>query len=154
MHSTVIDAQVWQRWSHARHLKVLAAFEDSSTGTRIKAFRQEFTHHLTQGCRVIEHVWLCNMFRLRELREIAAEEAAASDLIVIALHNAERLPDEVKAWADLWLRQRADHKPLLLALLEPTKEGATRTIEMCLREAAHDGGIELLVDSVAETEGR
>jgi hypothetical protein len=154
MHSTVIDPQVWQRWHHARQLTVLVAFEDSSTGTRIKEFRQDLSRRLGQHCRVIEHVWLFNMFRLRELREIAAEEAAAADVVVVAMHNSEQLSDEVKAWIDLWLQHQGERKPLLLALLEPAREGAARTIATCLQDAVREGGNELLVESWSESEAR
>jgi len=154
MNSIASDSQVWQRWKRARQVTVLGVFEDSSTGTRIKAFREDLSHHLGRGCRITEHVWLFSMLRLRELREIAAEEAAASELIVIAMHNAERLPDEVKAWIDLWLQQKGERKPLLLALLDPAKEGATQATETCLREATREGGIELRVESRPEPEGR
>jgi hypothetical protein len=153
MHATVLAPQVWQRWREARQLVLLATFEDSTTGTRVKEFRQELSRQLGQECRIIEHVWLFNMFRLRELREIAAEEAAAADLILISLHETERLPEDVQAWMDLWLRQKGDRKPLLLALLEPTREGAPRMSERCLRDAAREGGIDFLVESWAEFEG-
>ena len=154
MHATVLAPQVWQRWRETRQLSLLATFEDSSTGSRVKEFCRDLSRQLGQDCRIIEHVWLFNMLRLRELREIAAEEAAAVDLIVISMHDAESLPEDVKAWVDLWLRQKGTRKPVLLALLEPSREGATRTIETCLQEAAREGGIDLLVESRPEAEGR
>ena len=154
MHATVLAPQVWQRWREARQLGLLATFEDSSTGSRVKEFCRDLSRQLGQDCRIIEHVWLFNMLRLRELREIAAEEAAAADLIVICLHDAESLPEDVKAWVGLWLRQKGTRKPVLLALLEPSREGAVRTVETCLQKIARDGGIELLVDSWPEAEGR
>jgi hypothetical protein len=153
MHATVLAPQVWQRWREARQLALLATFEDSSTGTRVKEFCRDLSRQLGQDCRIIEHVWLFNMFRLRELREIAAEEAAAADLIVISMHDAERLPDDVQAWVDLWLRHKGERKPVLMALLEPAKEGARRTLQTCLQEAAREGGIDLLVQSWSESEG-
>lgn len=145
---------MWQRWRDARQLALLATFEDSTTGRRVKEFRQDLSRHLGQDCRIIEHVWLFNMFRLRELREIAAEEAAAADLIVISMHDAECLPEDVKAWVDLWSRQKGERKPLLLALLEPARDGARRAVETCLQAAARAGGIDLLVESGSELEGR
>ena len=154
MHSTVLDAQGWRRWKQARRLTVLAAFEDSSTGTRVKEFREDLTRRLGEDCRIIEHVWLFNMFRLHELREIAAEEAAASDLVVLALHNSDHLPNEVEAWINLWLRQRGDRQQVLLALLDRAREGATRTTATCLEEAAREGGIELLVETLPNSEAR
>ena len=137
---------VWQRWREARQLALLATFEDSATCTRIKEFRQELSRHLGQQCRIIEHVWLFNMLRLRELREIAAEEASEADLIIISAHDAEDLPEGVKSWIDLWLRQKGARKPVLLALLDPDQEGTPRAVEAYLQETARQGGMELLVE--------
>ncbi len=152
MHMTVLTPRVWQRWKEARHLSLLVTFEDSSTGSRVKEYRQNLSHHLGQECRIIEHVWLFNMFRLRELREIAAEEAAAADLVIISMHETPQLPADLKAWLELWLQQKGERRPLLLALLDPTKEGATRAVETDLRRAARAGGVEFLVESWTEAE--
>ncbi len=43
---------------------------------------------------------------------------------------------------------------MLLALLEPPKEGSPRTIERCLQAAAKEGGVEFLVELWAESESR
>jgi hypothetical protein len=154
MHSTVIEAQLWQRWKGAQQLVVLVAFEDSSTGARVKEFRQDLPRRVGNQCRIIDHVWLFSMFRLRELREIAAEEAATADLVVLAMHNAEQLSEEVKSWLALWLPHQGPRKPLLVALLDPPREGVVRTIETCLRELAQAGGNEILVESWLDHEGR
>src|ERR1035441_2207154 len=115
MTPTLIKPQVWQRWREAKQLALLATCEDSVTGARVKAFCKGLSRDLGTDCRIIEHVWLFNTLRLRELREIAAEEASASDLIIIAAHGAEPLPDEVEGWIDLWVRQIARHPAVLLA---------------------------------------
>ena len=111
--------QVWQRWKAAKQLALLATFEDSVTGMRVKEFCQGLSRNLGQQCQIIEHVWLFSTFRLRELQEIAAEEASASDLVIISVHQAEGLPDEVKSWIDLWLSNKGARPAVLLALLEP-----------------------------------
>ena len=102
MEPAIIKPRVWQRWRAAQRLALLATFEDSITGTRVKSFCQGLTRDLGADCRIIEHVWLFNTLRLQELREIAAEEASASDLIIISAHGAKALPDEVEGWIDLW----------------------------------------------------
>ncbi len=154
MHATTLAPQVWQRWREAKQLALLATFEDSTTGARVKEFCQNLSRQVGRDCRIIEHVWLFNMLRLRELREIAAEEAAAADLIVISMHDADGLPSDVKAWVDLWLRHKGTRKPVLMALLEPPREGAPRTLEMSLQQAAREGGIDFLVESWSEADGR
>ena len=147
MNTTVTDPPVWQRWKEAKRLVLLATFEDSVTGMRVKGFCQGLSRDLGQQCQIIEHVWLFSTFRLRELQEIAAEEASASDLIIISVHQAESLPDEVKNWIDLWLGQKGTRDTVLLALLDPPYEGASRSTEAYLQEIARRGGMEFLVQS-------
>ena len=146
MSSAVIRPQVWQRWRQAHRLAFLATFEDSITGTRVKEFRQSLSRDLGADCRIVEHVWVFNTFRLRELQEIAAEEAAASDLIVISAHRSVALPKEVRDWIELWVRPIAQHPAVLLALLDPDEEGASNPLQDYLREVASRGGMEFLVE--------
>jgi hypothetical protein len=146
MNSAFIRPQVWQRWREAHRVALLATFEDSTTGTRVKQFRQAFSRDLGSKCRIIEHVWLFNTLRLQELREIAAEEAAASDLIIISAHRAEALPDEVKGWIDLWVQPIARHPAVLLALLDPLEEGTANPLQDYLQQVASRGGMEFLVE--------
>jgi hypothetical protein len=146
MNSALIRPQVWQRWREAHRVAFLATFEDSITGTRVKEFRQGFTRDLGTDCHIVEHVWLFNTLRLRELREIAAEEAAASDLIIISAHRTEALPDEVRGWIDLWVRPIAQHPAVLLALLDPVEDDAANPLLDYLQEVAGRSGMELLVE--------
>jgi hypothetical protein len=127
-------------------LAFLAIFEDSITGTRVKEFRQSLSRDLGGGCRIVEHVWLFNTLRLRELREIAAEEAAGSDLIIISAHRSDALPDEVRDWIELWVRPILRHPAVLLALLDPTEEGVSNSLQAYLQEVAGRGGMEFLVE--------
>ena len=143
---TLIKPQMWQRWRVAQRLALLATFGDSITGTRVKAFCQGLSRDLGADCRIIEHVWLFSTFRLHELQEIAAEEASASDLIIISVHESDSLPDEVKSWIDLWLRQKGTHRAVLLALLDPAYQGSSSSIRRYLQEVARRGGMEFLVE--------
>ena len=74
MITRVNGPQVWQRWKEAKRLALLAIFEDSVTGMRVKEFCQGLSRNLGEQCQIVEHVWLFNTLRLRELQEIAAEE--------------------------------------------------------------------------------
>jgi hypothetical protein len=147
MNTTVTDPQVWQRWKEAKRLVLLATFEDSVTGQRVKEVCQGLSRNLGQHCQIIEHVWLFSTFRLRELQEIAAEEASASDLVIISVHQGESLPDEVKNWIDLWLGQKGARHAVLLALLDSGYEEVPGPTQAYLQDAARRGGMEFLVAS-------
>ena len=146
MDITLTKPRAWQHWKETSRVALLAAFEDSITGTRVKAFRQGLSRDLGADCRIVEHVWLFNTFRLHELQEIAAEEASASDLVIISVHQAQSLPDEVKSWIDLWLRPMVRHPAVLLALLDPEEERAPNGVLAYLQEVANRGGMEFLVE--------
>jgi hypothetical protein len=147
MNTTVTDTQVWQRWKEAKRLVLLATFEDSVTGQRVKEVCQGLSRSLGQQCQIIEHVWLFSTLRLRELQEIAAEEASVSDLVIISVHQAEGLPDEVKSWIDLWLSHKGARHAVLLALLDPAYEEVPGPTQAYLQDAARRGGMEFLVES-------
>jgi hypothetical protein len=112
----------------------------------VKEFYQGLSRKLGQQCEIVEHVWLFSTFRLRELREIAAEEASEADLIIISVHQEEGLPDEVQGWIKLWLRRKGTRQTVLVALLDPPYEGTSRAIEAYLQEVARQGGMELVVE--------
>ena len=147
MNTTVTDPQVWQRWKETKRLVLLAAFEDSVTGMRVKEFCQGLSRNLGQQCQIIEHVWLFSTFRLRELQEIAAEEASAADLVIISVHQAEGLPDEVKSWIELWLSHKGARHAILLALLDPGYEEVPRPTQAYLQDVARRGDMEFLIES-------
>jgi hypothetical protein len=128
-------------------LVLLATFEDSVTGQRVKEVCQGLSRSLGQQCQIIEHVWLFSTLRLRELQEIAAEEASVSDLVIISVHQAEGLPDEVKSWIDLWLSHKGARHAVLLALLDPAYEEVPGPTQAYLQDAARRGGMEFLVES-------
>jgi hypothetical protein len=154
MDTAVIKPEVWHRWKQSHRMALLAAFEDSSTGTRVKDFCKSLSRDLGSRCRITEHVWLFNTFRLRELQEIAAEEASASDLIVIAAHRAGSLPDEVTSWIDLWLRQEVKHPGVLVALLDSAEDDTPNPVQTYLQGVAKRGGMEFLVDSSEGSDSR
>jgi hypothetical protein len=152
MHAAITDLEIWGRWREARRLVLVEAFEDSATGTRIKEFRQTLSEQLGPGCQLIEHVWLFNLFRFHELQEIAAEEAAAADLIVISVHDPESLPDEAKRWMDGWLRRGTARHAVVLVLQDSPPDAESRPVEGYLQEAARRGGMEFVLETRAMAE--
>jgi hypothetical protein len=136
-----------QRWKEAENLAVLAMFEDSATCHRVKEFCRDLTRDLGGHCKITQHLWVASTLRWRELQEIAAEEACASDLIVISAHQAESVPAEVRSWFDLWVHQKRSRRAVLLALLDGSFEGAPGSTRAYLQEVARRGDLELVVES-------
>jgi hypothetical protein len=146
MNMLMANPRFWERWKDAGQLALIATFEDSTTCTRVKDFCQELSRGLGDRCKIIQHVWPFSTFRMNELQDIAAEEAALSDLVVIAPRQAEGLQEEVKSWIEKWLSQKGDRRMVLVALLERTYEGAPNPIWAYLQQVAKRGELELLVD--------
>jgi hypothetical protein len=148
MEGTLTRPEVWEHWRDAQRLALLAAFEDSATGTWVKDFRQRLSGHLCPQCRLVEHIWLFSTFRLPELQEIAAEEASSSDLVIISAHQAHSLPEEVRVWIELWLRHKGNHATILLALLDEVREDDPDPVQAYLQRVAHRGNMAFLVESM------
>ena len=143
----ISNLRVLPIWKELRLFAVSAACEDPSTSTRADEFCRSLSRELTPSCTIAKETWLFNQLCVPELRAIAAGEAALAHLIIISVHHAETLPDGVKTWIDLWLKQRNNHSIVLLALFDPVYQGVSSSIEAYLQEVAERGGMEFLAKS-------
>ena len=144
MDTTLSRLQVWPLWQKSKRLTVSVVYEDSATGARADDFYQTLIRCLGRNCEFTKEMWLLTELRTVQLRAIAAREAASADLVIISVHHAEALPDEVKSWIDLWLKQRSSRAAVLLALFDPPYLGTSSSIQACLREVAKRGKMEFL----------
>jgi hypothetical protein len=144
--------QVWPLWQKSKRLTVSVVYEDSITGARADDFYQTLIRCLGRNCEFTKEMWLLTELRTVQLRAIAAREAASADLVIISVHHAEALPDEVKSWIDLWLKQRSSCAAVLLALFDPPYLGTSSSIQACLREVAKRGKMEFLARSEEKPE--
>ena len=62
------------------------------------------------------------------------------------------LPDEVKGWIELWLKQKGTRPAVLLALFDPLYLGTSSSIQVYLREVARRGHMEFLARSEEKPE--
>ena len=147
MDSMTSKLRVWPIWKELKHFAVSAACEDSSTSTRTDEFCRGLSQDLARNCTIAKEIWLFNQLCVPQLRAIAASEAALAHLIIISVHHAEALPDAVKRWIDLWLKQRNNHSVVLLALFDPVYQGVSSSIKAYLQEVAKRGGMEFLAKS-------
>jgi hypothetical protein len=89
-------------------------------------------------------LWNFAIFRLPELRELAASDAAEAALILISTHGKQQLPAHVKAWFGLWLSQRFSREGTLVALLDESESGDAQTpqISAYLEDVARGSGMD------------
>jgi hypothetical protein len=152
MDTTLSRLRVWPLWQKSKRLAVSAVHEDSATGARADEFCQALFRCLGRNCEFSKEMWLLTELRTTQLRAIAAREAASADLVIISVHHAEALPDEVKSWIDLWLKQRSSRPGVLSALFDPLYLGTSGSIQAYLREVAKRGKMEFLARSEEKPE--
>jgi hypothetical protein len=152
MDITLSRLRVWPLWQKAKRFVVSGAHEDSATGARAEEFCQTLARYLGRGCVIAKEMWLVTELRTTQLRAIAANEAAAADLVIVSVHHAESLPSEVKSWIELWLKQKRARPAVLLALFDPLYQGTSSSIQAYLRDVAKQGNMEFLSRSEEKPE--
>ena len=124
-----------------KSLSVVAVHEDFATGARVGEVCRTLAGELGGGCEVVNQPWLVNLLRLPRLRAIAAEDAAAADVVIVSLHDAGEFPIELKDWVEAWLQQKRDHPKVLLALFDEDGGQTAGLLQAYLEAAAQRGGL-------------
>ena len=152
MDTTLSRLRAWPLWQKAKRFVVSAVHEDSATGARAEEFCQALARCLSRDCVITKEMWLLTELRTSQLRSIAAGEAVSADLVIISVHHAEILPNEVKSWINLWIKQKRSRPSVLLALFDPLYLGTSSSIQAYLREVAKKGNMEFLARSEEKPE--
>jgi hypothetical protein len=95
-------------------IQVVIAFEDLPAGKRGKQVYDYLTHRLTDF-EFDHEVWKFSALECPRLLESAARQAAAADIIMLALHGQRELPQAVRNWIEAWLGQNGN--PMALVVL-------------------------------------
>ena len=144
--------RVWRIWKKLKCLAVSAAYEDRATGDRVNDFCERLSRDLGQHCEISRGMWPESQLRLPQLSSIAADEVARADLIIISVHPAESLSDEMKGWVDQWLKRKDRRAAVLLALFDPVARGPSSSIAAYLQEVAKRGSMEFMAQSQETSE--
>jgi hypothetical protein len=113
------------RWGSKgrKPLAVFVLYEDGETDSRARDFCTGISGHITPTRDFVQRAWLFNELRMPRMRQVAAEEAAQSDLIIVSIHGADRIPTEVTAWAELLSTQKVKRSSLVIGLLDTVYQG-------------------------------
>jgi hypothetical protein len=120
-------------------LNVVIAYEDLETGKRAMKTYEYMAQQLGGDCLFANQMWKFDVLAVPRLKEIAAKDAAAAEIIIISAHEGRELPRDVKAWIELWLA----HKTQAAALVGLFGgESVDTPVRSYLAEIARRAGIE------------
>ena len=128
-------------------IQVVIAFEDLAAGKRGKQVYDYLTHRLTDF-EFDHEVWKFSALECPRLLESAARQAAAADIVMLALHGNNELPSVVKDWIELWVGQNGN--PMALVVLfdrECEDAPEMKRTRSYLEQVAARGKMDLFVQS-------
>ena len=94
-------------------LNVVIAYEDLETGKRAIKTYEYMVKQLGDECLFSNQMWKFDVLAVPKLKEIAAKDAAAADIIIVSAHEGNQLPLEVKAWMESWLSYKSQASALV-----------------------------------------
>ena len=102
-----------------RDFNVMLAFDDDVTASRADKFLGLLERHLKdEPGRLLHQWWNIDILAFTSMGELAALEAAAADMIILAIRDADELPGVVAVWIKQFLGRRKGRPGALLAMLE------------------------------------
>lgn len=103
----------------APSFNVVIAYDDLESGKRAKRTCDFLASQLGRDAQCSTQMWKFEILDLPHLGQIAAEDAQAADVIIVACRGTEALPGQVKEWIDSWAA-RQPQALALIALFDPT----------------------------------
>ena len=154
MDTLITKLRLWGIWKGLQKLVAVAVYEDPSTESRVVEFCLRLSQELGQNCELVKQMWPLSELRMPQLRTIAADDAANADLIIIAVHPGESLPDTMQSWIAMWAKRKGNRPSVLMALFDHLERGASSSMQIHLREVAKKRKMEFLAQSEESTEER
>jgi DNA-binding NarL/FixJ family response regulator len=128
-------------------LRVLLVYEDLITGLRGRQTLERIVRDIDAKLDCEFKVWKFNLLREAALCAQAASEAAEADIVFLAAHRQDELPDWVKRWLSQWL-SRTHGEPCALAVSldeDVLRSRRTRSLLESLRAEALLAGVDVFV---------
>ena len=122
---------------------VVIVYEDLETGKQAKRTFDFLAEQLKGDCAFSNQMWKFDVLNIPKLREMAAKDAAAADIVIVSCRPRNELAPEVKAWIELWLAEQ-NGAIALVALLENSTATPLETLALrrYLAEVALRGNME------------
>ena len=103
---------------------VVTAYEDFETGKHAKKTYDYLVENLGLDVGFSNQMWKFDVLSIPKLREIAARDAVAADVILVSSHGGSDLPPQVRAWIDSWVSQKSNAIALVALFDRDVEESA------------------------------
>jgi len=113
---------------------VVIVYEDFESGKQARKTYDYLVENLGTDCQFENQMWKFDVLRIPKLREMAARDAAAADIIIISGHGGSELPADVRHWIEAWQNQSLRAIALVALFDRPHEE--TGAIRAYLADAA------------------
>ena len=97
----------------APSLNVVIAYEDFESGKHAKSTYDFLEAQLGQEFQFSNQMWKFDVLAVPKLKDFAAKDAAAAEIIIISAHGGRDLPAEVKSWIEMWLGFKTEASALV-----------------------------------------
>jgi hypothetical protein len=124
------------------NFNVVIAYEDFETGKIARRTYDYLAQHLGGECQFTNEMWKFDILDIPRLRELAARDAKAADIIIISCHGVSPLSETVKEWIETWLDDDVRAIALVALFDSPDASPETKRIRDYLAQVATRGHIE------------
>lgn len=131
-------------------LRFLIAYESVEIGLQALQLYQRLAKRFGEGYRFELNVWKFEALGVPSLARVAAHEAVAADLVVIAANRDDRVPLDLRSWMDKWIGKKADMDSALVLLSKRPngREEYSAPMLAFLRDVANRGNMTFLCDAI------
>lgn len=133
-----LDLSGLGRCDPGKDVKVFVACEGSANAKEACALLERLARNTKADGRLFYSWWNFEVLPITALRKMAATEAAAADLVIIAGQNSQELPESVIDWVSQWLTVRDYRCRALMALVDSDRASTqgSRDVLALLRQVA------------------
>ena len=132
-------------------LKIVLVYSDVESARLGSEVTTSLRKELGRRFQVVQSVWKTELLKSPGLRNLAADEARESNVVIVAASEEVPLPDELREWFDLWRNRNREVPGAFVALLHQEVGNGDRAVVQGLREMAKEAHMEFFCHSGAET---
>ncbi|MBI5773406.1 MAG: hypothetical protein HZA89_06650 [Verrucomicrobia bacterium] len=132
------------------NFNVLIVYEDFASGWRAKTICQNLVRECGGDCEFQQTMWKFDALKISRLKDIAAEEAAGADMIIISTQSDSPLAEEVKSWIELWAVEKVPQNRSLvsMSISDASPAGGTGSAHSYLERVAQRAHMDFFAKTV------